>query len=213
MCGHCRAIVLGAFVVGALAGALTGSLVLDKKYKEAYAREVEASRSAAKRVIKSLRDKLEEKSRVVVSEEDEKEMDEAAELEGQQAFDDYLEHVRKNYINDEFAQKAHGETSKTDSEKIPEGKNETPIVKGVEWPDDPEVIDYRYVPSMNKWFNGDGDARSEEQVRNILGDGRLKAFYEFIPKNFKPADIEAGVMTKVRGYLIAVTADDAWASQ
>lgn len=194
MCGHCRAIVLGAFVVGALAGALTGSLVLDKKYKEAYAREVEASRSAAKRVIKSLRDKLEQKSRVVVSEEATKEMDEAAELEGQQAFDDYLDYVRKNYIDDEFAQKAHGETPETNSAKIPEGKIEGPISKNVAYPEDEDTIDYRYIPSMNKWFNGDGDPRSEGQVRDILTEEGLRDAYQ------SAADGASAV--QIRGYLV-----------
>lgn len=200
MCGHCRAIVLGAFVVGALAGALTGSLVLDKKYKEAYAREVEASRSAAKRVIKSLRDKLEQKSRVVVSEEAEREMDEAAELEGQQAFDDYLEHVRKNYIDDEFARIARGEKLETKSENFPEGffecetREENPIMKRVSWPQDEDTIDYRYVPSMNKWFNGDGDPRSEGQVRDILSEEGLKAAYE--------AAVDTECAVQIRGYLV-----------
>lgn len=186
MCNHCRAIVLGAFVVGALAGALTGSLVLDKKYKEAYAREVEAARAAAKRVIKSLRDKLEEKSRVTVSEEDEKEMDEAAELEGQQAFDDYLDHVRKNYINDEFAQKAHGETPKTD--------NETPISRNVAYPEDEDTIDYRYIPSMNKWYSGDGDPLEEKTVADILSEEGLRDAYQ------SAADGASAV--QIRGYLV-----------
>lgn len=194
MCGHCRAIVLGAFVVGALAGALTGSLVLDKKYKEAYAREVEASRSAAKRVIKSLRDKLEQKSRVDISEENEKEMDKAAELEGQQAFDDYLEHVRKNYINDEFAQKARGETSETKSEKIPEGKNEKPISRNVAYPEDEDVIDYRYIPSMNKWYSGDGDPLEEKTVADILSEEGLRDAYQ------SAADGASAV--QIRGYLV-----------
>lgn len=195
MCSHCRAIVLGAFVVGALAGALTGSLVLDKKYKEAYAREVEASRSAAKRVIKSLRNKLEEKSRVVVSEGAEKEMDEAAELEGQESFESYLDKVKENYLE--------GKTE-TKSENFPEGffecetreKNPGMIMKlkRVSWPQDEDTIDYRYVPSMNKWFNGDGDPRSEGQVRDILTEEGLKAAYE--------AAVDTECAVQIYGYLV-----------
>lgn len=193
MCNHCRAIVLGAFVVGALAGALTGSLVLDKKYKEAYAREVEAARAAAKRVIKSLRDKLEEKSRVVVSEEAKKEMDEAAELEGQESFESYLDKVKENYLEGKTEMK---------SENFPEGffecetREENPgtILKRVSWPQDEDTIDYRYVPSMNKWFNGDGDPRSEGQVRDILTEEGLKAAYE--------AAVDTECAVQIRGYLV-----------
>lgn len=199
MCGHCRAIVLGAFVVGALAGALTGSLVLDKKYKEAYAREVEASRSAAKRVIKSLRNKLEEKSRVVVSEEAEKEMDEVAKLEGQESFESYLDIVKENYLEGKTEMK---------SENFPEGFFECktreeisggpilaqPLSRNVAYPEDEDTIDFRYILSMNKWFNGDGDPLEEKAVADILSGEGLRDAYQ------SAADGASAV--QIRGYLV-----------
>lgn len=201
MCGHCRAIVLGAFVVGALAGALTGSLMLDKKYKEAYAREVEAARAAAKRVIKGLRVKLEDKTtyHLVMDEKAKEELDAEEELEGQESFESYLDKVKENYLE--------GKTE-TKSENFPEGFFECetreeisggpiqaqPLMKRVSWPQDEDTIDYRYVPSMNKWFNGDGDPRSEGQVRDILSEEGLKAAYE--------AAVDTECAVQIRGYLV-----------
>lgn len=171
MCGNCRAIMAGTFVIGTVVGAVASHIFMKNKLQAAFDEQLESSRAAAKRVIKNLRDKLKELEKVTVEEETDTQID------GQETFEGYLEMVDELYGD---------EKPKTESEKIPEGKNEDEIY-------DPDTVDFYYVKEINKWFNDEGDPLTEAEMKDILTEDGLKEAY---------ANATVTSWTVVRGYLI-----------
>lgn len=172
MCGNCRAIMAGTFVIGTVVGAVASHIFMRNKLQAAFDEQLESSRAAAKRVIKNLRDKLKESEKVTIEEETDTQID------GQETFEGYLEMVDELYGEEE---------PKTKSEKIPEGKIEDEIY-------DPDTVDFYYVKEINKWFNDEGEPLTEAKMKDILTEDGLKRAYELATGVNK--------FDRVKGYLI-----------
>lgn len=173
MCGNCRAIMAGTFVIGTVVGAVASHIFMKNKLQAAFDEQLESSRAAAKRVIKNLRDKLKESEKVTVEEETDTQID------GQETFEGYLEMVDELYGEEE---------PKTKSEKIPEGKIDFSSMAC-----NLDTVDFYYVKEINKWFNDEGEPLTEDKMKDILTEDGLKVAYN---------NAAATSWTVIRGYTV-----------
>lgn len=173
MCGHCRTIVAGAFVVGGLVGFLASNLLLNKKYKAIYEAESEKTVEAGKRVVKGLKEKLAKY--------------EATEEEYRQMVEEYISDEEAHDPQPDFLLKA-------EPEKIPEGKSEeakSTLDKPVpprfiteeefdcDWPELWNKGYIYYSKDRNQWFQLEGDApMNEGDVVDILSAPIVKELYK-----------------------------------
>lgn len=174
MCGHCRTIVAGAFVVGGLVGFLASNVLLNKKYKAIYEAESEKTVEAGKRVVKGLKEKLAKY--------------EATEEEYRQKTEEYISEVNVEV-------EAEVEVAETESEKIPEGKSGEAtrpkaefIKKGEfedEWPENWHKGCLTYIRDANVWLEK-GEIVNEAGVIQDLGSDILRELYKTAGTMRKP---------------------------
>lgn len=194
MCGHCRTIVAGAFVVGGIIGFLTSNLLLNKKYKAAYEEEAERTREAGKRIIKGLKERL-EKSEEVYS---------GTDFDGD--IEEYRQHAEMYISSDKAEELAEAlekasddgdlklessltaQFSEAETEKIPEGKSEEAnpefIPKDIfdcTWPEPYHKGHFWYIKDSNIWMQIDGAKRlpmKEAEAVDILEATMVRELYK-----------------------------------
>lgn len=181
MCGHCRTIVAGAFVVGGIVGFLASNVLLNKKYKTAYEEEAERTREAGKRIIKGLKERL-EKSEEVYS---------GTDFDGD--IEEYRQHAEMYISSDkaeelaEALEKASDDGDlKLESEKIPEGKSEEAnwefISKDIfdcTWPEPYYRGHLWYIKDSNIWIEKENDQLMKEaDAIEYLGADIVRELYK-----------------------------------
>lgn len=168
MCGHCRTLVAGAFIVGGLIGCVASSFIFNAKYRKWYEEEVESTRAAGRRVVKNLKERL-------------------AKYERDYPYDEEVEEeTDEELYSRKIEEYSREENLETKSAKIPEGKiEEQTCLVG-----DKEVVRLSDLPQTKNryldfckdtstWTDGDGNLMVEDVVLELLGISVVKGVYEY----------------------------------